>query len=133
MDNKQLQESHSIIARTWVGPIPPPEVIGEYNNIVPGSAEKIIEQALSQTSHRISIEKYMIKHNVRRAYWGQIYGFIIAFFGLSLGGFLIYKGHDFAGAILAGVTLCGMVTVFVIGREQRQKDVQEKSPRQNFN
>ncbi len=38
------------------GPLPPPEILENYNNILPGSAEHIIKMAETQQLHRHTLE-----------------------------------------------------------------------------
>jgi len=48
----------------WSGPLPHPEALERYNQIVPGSAERIIAMAEDQHDHRIEIEKRVIESNI---------------------------------------------------------------------
>ena len=38
------------------GPIPSPQILQQYNNIVPGAAERIIRMAEKQSDHRMALE-----------------------------------------------------------------------------
>jgi len=45
-------EAHSL---SWAGPLPLPNVLREYDSIVPNAADRIIKMAEKQEDHRISI------------------------------------------------------------------------------
>jgi len=57
-EKNKIQNNHSIIAQqsSFSGPIPPPQFLEKYNEIVPGSAEIIINMAKDQSEHRQSLE-----------------------------------------------------------------------------
>ena len=84
-----------------------------------------------QRKHRIAIEKQVVSSQMKESNRGQIMGFIVALIGLSFGSFLVYSGHDVAGASIAGITLVGLVTVFIKGQNRQDKDLKEKDPRQS--
>ena len=44
-----------VIAQQFSGPIPPPDALAQYNNIVPGAAERILKMAENQAAARIRI------------------------------------------------------------------------------
>ena len=90
-----------------------------------------MEAAEEQRKHRLAIEKQVVSSQINESNRGQIMGFIIALIGLSLGSFLVYSGHDVAGAAIAGTTLVGLVTVFIKWQNRQDKDLKEKDPRQS--
>jgi hypothetical protein len=72
--------------------------------------------------HRREIEKEDAKHlrgahlmQIRQQGRGQLFGLLVAFGGFALAGFAIYCGHPRTAAVIAGVDLVGLVTVFVTG------------------
>ncbi len=66
------------ISRTFSGPLPPPEILQRYNEIVPGAADRIIKMAESQHHHRQALEKSVVDSNVFSQKVGLGLGFIIA-------------------------------------------------------
>ena len=57
--DKQTQVTVSA-TEVWAGPIPPPEALQKYEDLVPGAANRILKMAEGQTAHRIQIEKTVI-------------------------------------------------------------------------
>ncbi|MYH02114.1 MAG: DUF2335 domain-containing protein [Nitrospira sp. SB0675_bin_23] len=90
---------------SWSGPIPPPSALEGYENIIPGSANRILEMAEKQTEHRIELEKIVIQGDTKRSYVGLIAGFILSAMVIVGGIYLISTGHDWAGGVLVGLDL----------------------------
>ena len=40
----------------WAGPIPPPELLAEYDQVIPNGAERILSMAEKQSDHRMRME-----------------------------------------------------------------------------
>lgn len=106
---------------SYSGPIPPPEMLKQYDDIYPGLSKEIIDNSFSQTKHRHELEKTALPYEIKRMERGQIFGFIIAIIGIGAAVFLAYLGHDTVGGILGGSTVLGLVTVFVLGKRAKPK------------
>lgn len=107
--------------RMWQGPLPPPEILKEYNDAFPNGAERIFLEAQKQTNHRLELEKTVIPEEQRQSGRGQMFGFIIALAFLIASFILILKGHGIYGTIIGSIDLVALVTVFVIGRQTQRK------------
>ncbi len=112
----------ALVEAVWNGPLPPPNVLRSYEEIVPGSAQRIMEMAEKEQEHSRNMVSTVIVGDSRRAYLGLIAGFIISVLGIGGGIYLIATGHDWAGLSLAGINLTGLVGVFVYGAKTRHDD-----------
>ena len=112
----------ALIEAVWNGPLPPPNVLRGYEEIVPGSAQRIMEMAEKEQEHSRNMVSTVIVGDSRRAYLGLIAGFIISILGIGGGIYLISTGHDWAGLSLAGINLTGLVGVFVYGAKTRHDE-----------
>ena len=124
-DRTQVQ----ITARTWHGPLPPPDDFRGYEAVLPGAAERIMALAERQAGHRHRIELTESAAQQRRSSLGLLAGFVVAMTALGLGGFLIYLGHEWAGGVVVGIDLVGLVAVFVYGSRTRQTNTNRMRPR----
>lgn len=95
------------------GPLPNPETLRKYDEVLPGTAERIIAMAEKEQNHVHSTVKRVQIWTLARKQIGQISGLLIAIGGLSGGTWLVYKGHDWAGTAIAGVGLSSLVGLFV--------------------
>jgi len=118
--SKLISTSHTI---SHSGPLPSPQTLEGYEKIVPTSANRLIVMAEKQSNHRMNIEKEVITGQLSQSKLGQIFGFIIAVFALSLSFILSLYGHITVAGIIGGATVVGLVTVFVIGKRSQSEDL----------
>lgn len=69
----EIQERH------FSGPLPTPALLKEFDDVVPGCAERIIRMAEEQAKHRQLLEKTVIIGDSKRANQGLWVGGTIAF------------------------------------------------------
>ncbi|HJZ42669.1 MAG TPA: DUF2335 domain-containing protein [Hyphomicrobiaceae bacterium] len=100
-------------ALTWQAPIPPPEIIGGYNQVIQNGAERVFAQ-------------FEIEAKERRAFnrRGQTMQFVIqilarfvaplvfALSALAVAAYAISKGYETAAAIIGGATIAMVVAAF---------------------
>lgn len=98
------------------GPLPPPSILREYNDVIPGTGEVLIDSFLTQGNHRRSMEKYQIEAIVNEGRRGQIFGFSIALIVLAMAFASVLLGHTVFAITLASTTIIALVSVFVIGK-----------------
>ena len=114
------------IKESFRGPIPPPEMLAKYNDAFPDGAQQIFNLTKEQSVHRMDLEKSTIKEQQKQGRNGQIFGFILGFFGLLIAGLCAYTGHDAVGGIIGTLDICGLVGIFVLGRYKQQEDLNDK-------
>ena len=59
------------------GPLPPPEQLEGYNNVILNGAERLMIMAEKQLDHRISLETKVVDNDIRNSKLGLILGFIL--------------------------------------------------------
>lgn len=127
-DRERAMSALTIIRQeSFAGPIPPPQVLKGYEDILPGSADRILKMAENQQQHRIEIEKKAISSQSENSKRGQIFAFIVfilcSFIGLA---FAYFDMKTFAGIFLTG-TMLALVALFIGGRVKIQANLKEKS------
>jgi len=121
-----VQMTVAAFAGFYAGPLPPAEQIRAYEDVLPGSADRILHMAERQQEHRMELERVTVHEAANRSWWGLRLGFVIALLVVGVGAAAIFTGHALAGfgvligeaAILAGV--------FVYGHDQQRKERVEK-------
>lgn len=122
----QKQHSVTAIHRVQAGPLPPPEVLMQYNQAVPDSAERIIVMAEAQSKHRQELESKVIESDINNSKLGLHYGLIIGLAAVIGGTICILYGHEVGGSIIGGTGLTGLVGVFVYGSRSRRKEREQR-------
>ena len=117
-----------IIARHHQGPLPTPEDMVSYNNIIPNGAERIMQMAEKEQSARLQFEtkdqeerfEYLKQEqNIKKR--GQWFACLSIIVFASISVYLIYSGSPTAGALLMGASLATVVLAFIAGRGQTKE------------
>jgi len=126
---REREENRRLMLRqktSFSGPLPPPEILKKFDEVVPGAAERIIKMAEDQFHHRTELEKKVIDSDIQRSKRGQVLGFVIAIIGLAVSLTTILFGKQWVGGIIGGMTLVSLVGVFVYGSESRARERKSK-------
>ena len=99
------------IARTWQGPLPDPESLAQYEQLVPGAAERFLSMVERQVAHRLRMES----EDSTRLNWGLAAAFVVVILVVAAGAGLIYLGYGWAGAAVIGINVVGLAAVFITG------------------
>lgn len=108
------------------GPLPDPEDLAKYNQIIPEGADRIMKMAENQSAHRIEIEKVVISSQQVQSQRGQHFGLAIAIVGIGASVFLAMNGHDVVAGVLGGTTVVSLAIAFIEGKKAQQRDLQQK-------
>ena len=73
----------------------------------------------------VTTATFSVKHESNRAYLGLASGTIVAITLILCGTFLVYNGHDWAGATLVVATIVGLVGIFVYSTQTRNVERRE--------
>lgn len=63
--------------KQFIGPVPPPEILKNYDVALPGSAERILKMAEDQAHHRQAMEKAMIESEIKDGRLGMLFAFVL--------------------------------------------------------
>ena len=133
-EERQSRQTMIMRAEGFSGPLPPPEILANYDRIQPGLADRLVKLAESEADDRRSMEKTALNAQVadarqvnNEARCGQICALAITLVSLGVGGYTAINGHEIAGSILGVGGIGGIVTTFILGR-QRQHDHSSDEP-----
>lgn len=132
---RQLQESApsaispQLVAEItqYQGPIPPPNLLSQYNEIVTDGAERIIAMAEEQQHHRIFLERTVVVGDSRRSWCGLILGFVAVLVVAGTGLTIAILRHPAAGSWLIGTTIASLAGVFVYSQHSRRSERSQKA------
>ena len=109
------------------GPLPSPETLRQYNDIVPDGAERIMAMAEKEQAHR----HRMNRSEESRATLGifSSLGIVIVFAGVA--SYALNLGYAVEAATILGTTLVGIVGAFIYGARgqhaERMKEIENSS------
>lgn len=97
---------------SWEGSFPPPQAIQQFEEILPGSGDRIFAMTEKDLAHRHTVEGSMVSYMLR----GQILGFILAAIALIGSIILIAIGQVIPGGLIGSAVLIPLVALFVTGQ-----------------
>ena len=118
-----------VVSSSFAGPLPPPDILVQYNDAVPDAAERIIAMAERQAAHRMGLEDRVTKADIWRSNAGLVAGLVVALAAMGGAVFLVFAGHPEAGVIIGGIDLVGLVGVFLYGTISRRGERAEQVDR----
>jgi uncharacterized membrane protein len=108
---------------SFIGPLPPPSILKQYDEVNPGLANRIVRMAETEADHRRQIEKKALDADIRFAdkeyierRIGQFLGFGIGVIALIVGAVVAIHGQPWAGSFIGTGGVVGLVTAFIYGR-----------------
>lgn len=108
----QLVQRVVSIVQSHSGPLPPPQMLGGYDAVVPGSAKMIVDMAASEHVHRHRKEWAEIIF----PYVGMVLGAAILIFCVWGSIYLAMAGHDKVAAALVALPVIGAVGFIIKSR-----------------
>jgi uncharacterized membrane protein len=131
-DNPETQQQRSVkvsrsVSSLFSGPLPPPEVLAQYNEVLPQAAERIITMAEGQSAHRQHLEKSVVDSNIASEKRGQYLGFTIMMTAL-VGGFVLVGIGKNAYGIAAILTALGSgLATYIYGKHTQRRELAKKA------
>ena len=114
-----IEETTTVVR--WEAPLPPPALLEQYDQVVPGLASQITKQARASESHIHELEKRALTATIEYSTRGQWMGFIALLAILGVSAIAIAMGAWWvAGIALSVVT--GTAAVFVLGTLRKRDE-----------
>lgn len=134
-DPKQASGSHPArvasaevlaVSSHFSGPLPPPHVLGQYNQAFPNAAERIVEMAEGQSKHRQDLEKSRVLADIDNEKRGQWFAFALALL-MFVGAFLlVWQGKSVAGLTLLIAEIATLAGLFIYGKESKHRELERR-------
>lgn len=115
-----------IESMTYSGPIPHPQLLKEFNDVIPNGADRIMTMAETQSRHRITLEEKVVNANNRDSLLGVVFAGVIALLIVLGAIFLIYNNKDIQGFGLLISSSVMYIGVFLKSKSRDNKDLEEK-------
>lgn len=122
-----MQVQSEVKTQTFSGPIPPPQVLEQYNKIVPNAAERILKMAEDESAHRRSQDIMILNANMtaqarqldiserqtksifKSDTIGQILGFLVCLAAISGSVYLAANNQPYVAAALTVLPLGAII------------------------
>lgn len=118
----------SYISAEYQGPLPLPRHFREYEEILQGSAQRILAMVERQSAHRQEIEKIVVRGDSSRSWVGVFVGGFLSLCCVVGGIALAFHGQATAGATIATASVVGLAGVFVYGTHSRRVERASRTP-----
>lgn len=125
--NKNIVLQHKQVEVVYEAPLPPPQILAEYEKIHSGTANIIIEVFEKQANHRIDMEKTVIVSATKQRSKGQWFAFIISICLMLLAFFALKYNHPVVASIICSTTLVSIIYTFITGNKAEQKNQNNQS------
>lgn len=119
--NNNAKDARMVTVEQFSGPLPHPSILEKYEQVVQGSADRIIKKFEQQTDHRQKLEKAVIYSDMQRANLGLIFAFIIAMTTIIGGIYAALQGQQLFGGSLSFTGLALLVGAFLTDKYAQSK------------
>lgn len=122
--NKSKKEvilrSASLVIKQHSGPLPDPETLREYNQLIPNGAERIMRMAEKYQDHGIDMERTVLRRTSFQHLLGQIFAFLLGSVAIWFGYELTITGFEKAGITIFATTI-GIILYAFLRKGSRPK------------
>ncbi|MFZ4647498.1 MAG: DUF2335 domain-containing protein [Gemmataceae bacterium] len=120
-DRREVEVGIRQMVAQYSGPVPHAHEMLRYQQIDPSFPERFVRMAENQSRHRQELETRVIDYDFKLKRTGQDYALFSVVFGLLIALVFAWIGALTIAAIVAGTTVVGVVTAFVVGRVLQNK------------
>ena len=107
-----------VAVEAFSGPIPMPDVLRDYERVLPGLAERIVRWTEDEASQRRTVERSLVQLS-----WGGLWSALLLALTTIVGGMLLaWYGRNVVGVIGVVGALAGLVIVFLAGQRRPVPD-----------
>lgn len=124
-NNQSKQTTQVVRTESFSGPIPPPDTLARYEQMVPGAADRIIAMAENESDHRRELESRSLvaditnrESTVTESRLGQCFAFLFGLFTVGCGTYAAVHGAEIAGGLIGVGGLGSIITAFIVGRSK---------------
>lgn len=111
-----------IQSASFRGPLPPPALFGQYEEILEGSANRILQLTELEQRHRQRWELTAMGLQGADMRRGQWMGFLLGAFGIVAAVFCAYLDRPYIAGLSIGTVLAGILTAFFMKLPKSSSD-----------
>lgn len=131
LEQALTEVSAIIVSERHSGPLPSPRSFGQYEDILPGAADRILSMAEKEQQHRHDVDDDLLTKEFSLRRWGQVLAFLALVALIIVIGLMAHWGHARWASLLGGVTIVSVVSAFLGLKLAKPKDEISNPPVQN--
>jgi uncharacterized membrane protein len=112
----------------YQGPLPHPEILAGYDNVLPGAADRIITMAEKNQGHRHALEAKVIPAGITSERIGQIFAFLLYLATLGSGTYLVASGKEPYGVTEMLASTAAFAALYFKGQREKKRELRGKRP-----
>ncbi|WP_315523364.1 DUF2335 domain-containing protein [Pseudoramibacter alactolyticus] len=117
-----LVQAEGMEMLSFSGPLPPPQILKQYSEILPEAPREIFDMAEKETKFRHEYEKKEQKMRSRDSFLGMLFAFILCMVLIGSGVWVIVSKSAFAGTVLSGFGIASVIVTFIRGTRPQKKE-----------
>ena len=95
------------------GPLPHPELLKRYDEIIPNGAERIMAMTEKEQDRRLSRQEMSLKSSIRSRDRGQFMAFILALIILGIFVLMVFTGNSTSAYVIIGTGCLSVIGLFL--------------------
>jgi uncharacterized membrane protein len=111
---------------SYQGLLPPPEMLAQFNQVIPNGADRIVTMTESQIHHRQALETRVVNGNVSSQKLGQLYAFLLGVLAIGGGIGLIAFNKPVSGLVSIITAFTSLAGIFIYGRYDQKQERERK-------
>ena len=111
---------------SYEGPVPPPGLLQEFDQVIPNGADRIMSMAEKQLEHRISLESKVVEANNRDSLLGVFFAGMIGLIAISGAIYLLANNKNIQGLGIFIGTLATLIGVYLRSHKTDEQDLKNK-------
>lgn len=110
---------------SFTGPIPPPDMLIEYQRVMPDLPGRLVTAWEEESAHRRKMERDSLDGQISIAKNSQLYAFVLVIL-LAIAAFVLaFTGHEWVAGIVFATTILSVLCVYVLGEQPKKKAGEE--------
>ena len=106
------------ISKQFSGPLPPPDVLREYGDVISDLPDVLVEMARKEQNHRHEMDRLFMRRFSR----GQWMGFTLGLLVIALAGVLLWNEHNIGGLGTLVIGISALIGSLVYSRKSDTPD-----------
>ena len=108
------------------GPMPDANELRAYEEILPGTAQVLVNQVVEQSEHRKKLETKVVHHGIVQSYIGQVSAFVIGAMVVWRSTEIMLQGQEVSGLIGVLSGLGALVGLYLHGKRAKATELDQR-------